>query len=331
MTESIRCYLAERDDDGTVSGNLTEVSQLDLPPGDVEIVVKYSSLNYKDALAATGHPGVVKNLPHVPGIDAVGNVLCSSDDRFAVGQAVIVTGYELGAGQWGGWSERIRVPAEWVVPLPNGLDMRTAMAYGTAGFTAAQSVRELIRNDVLPDGGAVVVTGATGGVGSLAVAILAKLGYRVTASTGKPDASEWLRSLGATDVVGRDDVLNDSKRPLSSVRFQGGIDTVGGATLASVLRSVDVNGCVAACGLVGGIELPVTVYPFILRGVRLAGITSSLCPMNHRIDIWDKLSNEWSIDDMESITTEITLAELPGQIEKILSGMIQGRILVAVS
>ena len=331
MIDSIRCYLAEQGDDGTVLGNLTEVSQIDLPDGDVEIAVKYSSLNYKDALAATGHPGVVKNLPHVPGIDAVGSVLHSSNDRFAVGQAVIVTGYELGAGQWGGWSERIRVPAEWVVPLPSGLDMRSAMIYGTAGFTAAQSVRELIRNEVLPNGGQVVVTGATGGVGCLAVAILSKLGYRVTASTGKSDASDWLQSLGAADVVGRDAVLNDSKRPLSSVRFQGGIDTVGGETLASVLRSVDVNGCVAACGLVGGIELPVTVYPFILRGVRLAGITSSLCPMNHRIDIWDKLSNEWSIDNLESITTEITLAELPGQIEKILSGKVQGRILVEVS
>ena len=331
MTDSIRCYMAERGDDGNVSGTLTKISAEDLPLGDVEIAVAYSSLNYKDALAATGHPGVARKLPHVPGIDAAGTVLQSSHSRFVSGQPVIVTGYELGAGHWGGWSERIRVPAEWVVPLPDSMTLRTAMIYGTAGFTAAQCVRELIRNEVSPDCGDVVVTGATGGVGCLAVAILSKLGYRVTASTGKIDASDWLRDLGAVAVVGRDDILNDPKRPLSSVRFQGGVDTVGGETLASVLRSVDVNGCVAACGLVGGVDLPTTVYPFILRGVRLAGITSSLCPMNQRLDIWNKLSSDWAIENIEELATEISLDELPVHVETILAGKTQGRVLVSVS
>lgn len=331
MKDSIRCYLAQRDDDGNVTGNLTQVSPTDLPAGEVEITVEYSSLNYKDALAATGHPGVARKLPHVPGIDAAGTVLSSTDNRFNTGQAVIVTGYELGAGHWGGWAERIRVPADWVVPLPPSMSTRTAMIYGTAGFTAAQCVREIIRNEVSPDRGPIAVTGATGGVGCLAVAILAKLGYRVTASTGKSSASDWLRNLGATEVVGRGEVLNDPKRPLSSARFQGGVDTVGGETLASLLRSIDVNGCVAACGLVGGVDLPTTIYPFILRGVRLAGITSALCPMNQRLEIWEKLTSEWSIDTLDMLTTEISLEELPAYVKNILAGQVQGRTVISVA
>ncbi len=327
MPNDFRCMLVRE----TESGIMHEVTRRpvsELPAGDVTIAVQWSSLNYKDALAATGNKGVAPNLPHVPGIDAAG-VVTEGTDEFPVGQNVIVTGYDLGGKHWGGLAETIRVPESWVVPLPDSLSLRDAMILGTAGFTAAQCVRELMRNEVsneLP----IVVTGATGGVGSLAVKLLRKLGYRVTAVTGKPDAKGWLMKLGADAILDRAKMDLNSTRPMLSTAFSGAVDTVGGATLSWLLKSTDVNGCVAACGMVGGTELDMTVFPFILRGVRLAGITSALCPMDERLKIWQRLSGPWKLENLDDLATEVDLESLSPAIEEILAGRVRGRVVVRI-
>jgi acrylyl-CoA reductase (NADPH) len=300
----------------------------DLPPGDVLIAAQWSSLNYKDALACQAHPGVVRKLPHVPGIDCAGTVLESVSDQFAPGQPVLVTGYDLGAGRWGGWSGQVRVPAEWVVPMPAGLTAETAMLFGTAGFTAAQSVDRLQQHGVMPDSGEVVVTGATGGVGSLAVAILAKLGYQVTAVTGKPQRGALLEELGATKILNRDQINDTSTKPLLPDRWAGAVDTVGGNTLATLLRGTRHRGCVTACGLVAGDQLPLTVYPFILRGVTLSGIDSAQCPPEPRLRIWQHLAGDWKPDGLQRLAHKITLPEIPDQVRAMMSGQTWGRILV---
>ncbi len=328
-TPEFRCIYVTRTDAG-VSRTVTHRPVTELPAGDVTIAVHWSSLNYKDALAATGNPGVAPNLPHLPGIDAAG-VVIAGGEHFSPGQRVIVTGYDLGGKHWGGWAEQIRVPHSWVVPLPETLSLRDAMVLGTAGFTAAQCVRELVRNEVPRDGKSIVVTGATGGVGSLAVMLLSRLGYRVTAVTGKADAASWLRSLGADEVIGRDQLDPTSTRPLLATRFAGAIDTVGGGTLVSLLKSTDIHGCVAACGMVGGTELPMSVFPFILRGVRLAGITSALCPMDERLKIWERLAGPWKLEGLDAVTTEVDLEALLPKIDEILAGQIRGRVVVNVS
>lgn len=329
MKPNFRCLYVTREND-TVSRCVTERPCRELPRGDVTIAVHWSSLNYKDALAATGNPAIAPHLPHVPGIDAAG-VVQTGTDRFPAGTKVIVTGYDLGGKHWGGWAEQIRVPEAWVVPLPDSLTLREAMMIGTAGFTAAQCVRELLRNEVPSDEKPLLVTGATGGVGSLAVKLLSQLGYRVTAMTGKQDAHGWLRSLGASDIISRQGLDPTSTRALFSARFQGGVDTVGGQTLVSLLKSIDVNGCVAACGMVGGNELDMSVFPFILRGVRLAGITSARCPMEERLKIWERLAGRWKPSDLDSLATEVSLGELAPKIDEILAGKIRGRVLVSVT
>jgi putative YhdH/YhfP family quinone oxidoreductase len=290
--------------------------------------VAYSSLNYKDALACQGHPGVVREFPHVPGIDCAGTVVESAVGEHRPGEDVLVTGYELGAGRWGGFAGYVRVPADWIVPLPAGLALREAMIYGTAGFTAAQCVTAIVERGIRPDRGPVVVTGATGGVGSLALAILSKLGYEVAAVTGKADRHDWLRRLGAKQVLSRGDVLDMSDRPLLSARWSAAVDTVGGRPLATILRSMQHRGCVAACGLVAGAELSISVYPFILRGVTLAGIDSAKCPRQERIEIWQKLAGPWRVERLEEIANEVTLDELPTAVERILAGQVVGRTLV---
>lgn len=332
MSESaFTCYVVSRDDAGQLQRALSRRSWDDLPQGDVLIRVSWSSVNYKDGLAATGHPGVAKNLPHVPGIDAAGVVVESSSADVSKGDQVLVTGYELGAGIWGGWSEYVRVPAQWVVPIPEGLTMRSAMALGTAGFTAAQCVWELEHHGIGPELGEVVVTGATGGVGCVAVQLLAKLGYAVVASTGKRDREDWLKARGAVRVVGREDVMDSSDRPLLKTRWAGAIDTVGGPTLVTLLRSTDVQGCVAACGLVGGDQLPsLSVYPFILRGIVLAGITSALCPRRRRLELWNRLAGPWSLESLESVTSEIGMDQLDSCVDEILRGQVVGRRVVKV-
>ena len=247
-----------------------------------------------------------------------------------VGDQVIVTSYELGVERWGGWSQYVRVPAAWVVPLPQGLSLADSMSLGTAGLTAGLCVRALEHHEVVPDAGEVLVTGATGGVGSLSVMLLAKIGYKVVAVSGKPERAGWLRELGAAEVMGRDKVLNESKRPLLSARWAGAIDTVGGAMLAALLRAVKSEGCVAACGVVGGAEVNTSVYPFILRGVTLRGIETAWCPMHRRREVWDLLAGAWKLNSLNSICETIGLAELEGKVQQLLAGSNVGRTVVDV-
>jgi acrylyl-CoA reductase (NADPH) len=325
---SFPAFVARKDTDGRVTARVERLTVDELPAGEVLIRVAYSSLNYKDALASQGHPGVVRTLPHVPGIDCAGTVEESSSPDYRPGDQVIVTGYDLGSGQWGGYAEFVRVPAEWIVPLSTDLTLRETMIYGTAGFTAAQCVSAITARGIEPGHGPVVVTGSTGGVGSIAVAILAKLGYEVEAVTGKLEHHEWLRKLGACTILNRDDLNDDSDRPLLRSRWAAAVDTVGGKPLATILRSTQHRGCVAACGLVAGTDLPLTIYPFILRGVMLAGIDSANCPLPERLEMWRKLSWPWRIAQLDSLADEITLDELPDRIQKILAGQIVGRTVV---
>ncbi|MEX2175545.1 MAG: acryloyl-CoA reductase [Pirellulaceae bacterium] len=326
----MRCLLVTKDEAGKIHREIADRTTADLPPGDVLVRVRYSSLNYKDALAAQGNLGVVRKLPHVPGIDAAGTVAESSDPRFPSGSEVLITGYELGAGHWGGWAEYVRVPADWVVPLPAGMSLKETMILGTAGFTAAQCVQAIVLNGVLPADGEIVVTGSTGGVGSLAVLLLAKLGYNVVAVTGKPAEEPRLREWGARRVVGRDDVVKDRAKPLLAARWAGAVDTVGGDTLATILRETQNYGVVSACGLVGGVDLPLTVHPFILRGVTLAGIGSAALPYDRRLEIWNKLSGPWRIECLESLATTIGLNDLEQYVQRILRGEVVGRTVVAL-
>jgi len=284
--ETFRCFLVTKDAGGQVHAEIAQRRLSDLPAGDTLIRVAYSSLNYKDALAATGHPGVNKQFPHIPGVDAAGRVVECGSGKFSAGAPVLVTGFDMGANRWGGWGEYVQVPSEWVVPLPTALSLRDSMILGTAGFTAGLCVDALEKHGVLPDSGDVVVTGASGGVGTFAVALLARLGYRVTAITGKASAHEYLQRLGAAAVLGRDQVDDRSGKPLLSSRWAGAVDTVGSHILGTLLRATRHSGCVAACGLAAGSDLPVSVYPFILRGVALAGIDAAWGSVTPRHDIW---------------------------------------------
>ena len=315
--------------DESIACEVETLSVDDLPPGNVVIEVEYSALNFKDALATQAHPGVVRKLPHVPGVDCAGTVSTSSDDRYQPGHNVLVTGYDLGAPAWGGFSQFVRVPADWVVKLPADFSPRDAMLYGTAGFTAAQCLSAIVHHSVTPDSGEVVVTGSTGGVGTVAIALLAHLGYPVVAVTGKPDQAEPLQQLGAQEIIPREAVNDTSSKPLLSERWAAAVDTVGGNTLATILRSTKHRGCVTACGLVGGHDLPMTVYPFILRGVTLAGIDSAKCPRGPREKIWEHLFGDWNVlDRLQPLAREVTLTELPAETEKMLAGDNSGRILV---
>ena len=328
MPADFQCLLVEKDAAGKLHRALARRPLTDLPAGEVLIHVRYSSLNYKDALAAEAHPGVVRKLPHVPGIDAAGVVEESSSPQVRVGDEVIVTSYDLGAAQWGGWAEYIRVPANWVVPRPSGLSLREAMILGTAGFTAAQCVQAILLNGVVPSTGEIVVTGATGGVGCLAVMLLRQLGYCVVAVTGKPELESRLKSWGANRVISRSDVIDSSPKPLFGSKWAGAVDTVGGSTLATILKSTKEYGVVSACGLVGGTDLPLTVHPFILRGVILAGISSQNLPANRRNDIWQKLAGEWKPAHLDDVDTEIGLEQAEEYVQKILKGEIVGRTIV---
>jgi acrylyl-CoA reductase (NADPH) len=325
------CFLVEKDAAGSVRRGTSRRPITELPPGNVLIRVDFSSLNYKDALACEAHPGVVRKLPHVPGIDAAGTVVESSDPRFRPNDAVVVTGNDLGSGQWGGWAEYIRVPASWVVPLPDGLSLQESMILGTAGFTAAQCVQAIVHNGVKPDAGEIVVTGATGGVGCLAVKLLAKLGYTVVAVTGKPQLESRLKSWGASRIIGREDVLKPTDRPLLSARWAGAVDTVGGDTLTTIIRETKPYGVVSACGLVGGEKLNLSVHPFILRGVLLAGIGSALLPCDQRVEIWRKLSHEWRLEGLDGLATTVKLADVEPFVQRILQGQIVGRTVVATA
>lgn len=330
MSSHPRCFQVTKDEHGQVRRQVVPLPIDRLPPGEVLIRVHFSSLNYKDALAAEAHPGVVRTLPHVPGIDAAGSVESDASGTYRAGEEVLVTSYGLGAEQWGGWSDLIRVPAQWVVPRPQGLTLREAMILGTAGFTAAQCVQALLTNGINPNAGEVVVTGATGGVGCLAVMMLAQLGFTVVAVTGKPDLEAKLISWGASRVIGRSEVASDSPKPLLPGKWAGGIDTVGGQTLATILRETKNYGVVAACGLVGGTELPLTVHPFILRGVILAGISSQSLPAERRQQVWQQLAGPWKPRQLDDVATTIGLDNLEEAIQRILRGQIVGRTVVSL-
>ena len=299
----------------------------ELPHGNVLVRVVYSSLNYKDALSAIGNKGVTRKYPHTPGIDAAGIVEESESDAFTKGDSVIVTSYDLGMNTSGGFGQYIRIPSEWVVRLPDHLSLKESMIYGTAGFTAGLSVYEIAEN-LNPGDGEVLVTGATGGVGSMAVAILSKLGYDVVAASGKPEAENFLSGLGARRMVSREEVVDESSRPLLKGAWAGVVDTVGGDILATAIKATNPGGTVTCCGNVASPNLPLTVFPFILRGVRLMGIDSQNCPMAHRADVWQKLSAEWKFDQLETIYQEVGLTDLNPYIDKILEGGITGRIVV---
>lgn len=300
----------------------------ELPDGEVLIWVKYSSLNYKDALSAEGNRGVTKNYPHTPGVDAAGVVEDSTVDEFRPGDEVLVTGYDLGMNTSGGFAEYIRVPADWLVRCPENLSLRESMAYGTAGFTACLSVFKLMGNGVTPDQGEVLVTGAPGGVGSIALSILAKSGYQVVAVNGMIDEKDYLLSLGAKEVISVDEAVDKSGRPLLRARWAGGIDSVGGEILATTIKSTQYGGTVTCCGNAAAADLPLSVYPFILRGISLLGIDSVNCPAALRRQIWDKISRDWKLEHLDSISTEISLEELDQRIDLILQGKHKGRAIV---
>jgi len=328
MSEQFKALLVEQPEPKTFTRTIVTRSLDDLPEGELVIRVAWSSLNFKDALSATGHPGVTRGFPHTPGIDAAGTVVSDASGRFAPGAEVLVTGFDLGMETDGGFGQLIRIPAAWAVPLPAGLSARESMIYGTAGFTAALSVWKMAGNGVAPDHGDILVTGATGGVGSVAVAILAKAGYRVVASSGKATEKAFLEKLGAAEVIAREAVLEGAERPMMKERWAGVIDCVGGDTLAAAVKSTRYGGTVTCCGLVGSIDLNVNVYPFILRGVSLLGIDSVQCPMAPRLKVWEKLAGDWKVPQLEELASECGLAELEEKISAILQGQLKGRTIV---
>jgi len=307
---------------------IQERSVDDLPDGEVLIRVRYSSLNYKDVLSASGNRGVTRRYPHTPGIDAAGEVAASDSENFKPGDKVLCCCYNLGMNISGGFGQYIRVPAAWVMACPAELSLKEAMMYGTGGFTAALSVEKLIAYGVKPEGGKVLVTGATGGVGSVSVAILAKAGFQVVAASGKSDQAEFLQGLGAAEVVGREAITDKKGMALLKTKWGGVIDTVGGEILATALKSVKYGGVVTCCGNVASPELATTVYPFILRGVSLVGIEAAECDMATRERVWGKLAGQWRLAGIEEMVVEAGLADLPQQIELMLAGQHRGRTVV---
>lgn len=329
---SFRAVLAAEPDGP--SGRVSTIEEAELPDGDVTIRVGWSSLNYKDGLAVTGKGKVVRSFPMVAGVDLAGTVETSASPAFSPGDGVLVTGFGLGEERFGGLAELARVRSEWIVPLPKGLDARQAMILGTAGLTSMLCVMALEQHGLsatATGGLPVVVTGAAGGVGSVAVAVLAGLGYDVAAASGRDEQEAYLRRLGASTIVRRAELAEAPPRPLDKERWAAGVDAVGGTTLATVLRQTRYGGCVAACGLAGGAELPTTVHPFILRGVTLAGIESARCPIGVRTLAWQRLASELAPELLEEIAVDAALKDVPRLADAILAGRIRGRVVVAVS
>lgn len=315
--------------DGVYGAQVRDVDEAQLPEGDVTVAVDYSTLNYKDALAITGKGPVVRRFPMVPGIDFAGVVTASASPDFIPGQAVVLNGWGVGETHWGGLAETARVKSDWLIPLPGRFDSRRAMAIGTAGYTAMLCVLALERHGIGPDAGEIVVTGASGGVGGIAISLLSKLGYRVCAVTGRPQEAGYLHGLGAASVIDRKD-LSEPGKPLAKERWAGAVDTVGGTVLANVCAATAYRGVVTACGLAGGMDFPATVAPFILRGVTLAGIDSVMCPKADRIEAWSRLAADLDLDKLAAITHEIGLSEAVAKAEDLLAGHVRGRLVVDV-
>jgi acrylyl-CoA reductase (NADPH) len=313
--------------EGNYFSTIKEMPFNTLAQGQVLIKVHYSSLNYKDALSASGNKGVTRNYPHTPGIDAVGTIVSSLSNKFKVEDKVIATSYDLGMNTDGGFGQYIQVPEDWAVKLPENLSMKEAMIIGTAGLTAGISVLRLSET-VKPEDGPIVVSGATGGVGSLSIAILKKIGYKIAAITGKETERDFLIKLGADEIIMRKDFEEPEKRPLLKPAFAGAIDTVGGVILENIIKSISPMGVVTCCGNVASPKLDLTVFPFILRGISLIGIDSQNYPMTYREKVWDKLSNDWKTDTLTETCTEITLNELEGKIDLMLKGKLKGRTVV---
>jgi acrylyl-CoA reductase (NADPH) len=320
--------LVLHEEGGKVVPRVETVDEARLPPGEVTVAVEYSTLNYKDGMILEGQGRLVRAYPHVPGVDFAGTVLHSDSPEFRPGDPVILTGWRVGELHWGGYAERARVPASFLVRRPDGLTAKQAMAIGTAGFTAMLAVIALEKHGLAPAAGDVLVTGAAGGVGSIAVSLLAALGYRVAASTGRPELREYLEGLGATALIDRAALAAKPVRPLDRERWAGAVDAVGGMTLATVLTQLNYRASVAACGLAGGSDLPATVIPFLLRGVNLLGIDSVMCPRAERIKAWDRLARDLPLAKLEAMTRTVPLAEVPALAPRILKGEVRGRIVI---
>ena len=328
---SFQALLVEKNDDGKTSASVQQLDESRLPEGDVTIDVEYSTLNYKDGLCIGPGGGLVRNYPHIPGIDLAGTVAESSNKDYKQGDKVVLTGWRVGEAWWGGYSQKARVKGEWLVPLPEGISTQQAMAVGTAGFTAMLAVMALQDHGLEPDQGPVLVTGGAGGVGSVAVAILSNLGFEVAAVTGRPEAADYLRSLGATTIVDRSEINETVKRPLEAESWSGCVDAVGGDMLARVLGQMKYGASVAAVGLAGGAQLPATVIPFLLRGVNLLGIDSVMQPFDNRLRAWQRLTQSLPMEKLEAMVTPATLSDLPELGKQILKGQVRGRVVVDVN
>ncbi|RMA42353.1 acryloyl-CoA reductase [Rhodophyticola porphyridii] len=328
----MRALIVEKNEDtGKTSAQVQEIDEARLPDGEVTVAVEYSTLNYKDGLCIGPGGGLVRTYPHVPGIDFAGTVETSDDPRYAPGDKVVLTGWRVGEVHWGGYAEKARVKADWLVPLPEGLSTRQAMAVGTAGFTAMLAVMALEDHGLTPEKGEVLVTGAAGGVGSVATAILGNLGYRVAGVTGRPEQEAYLKSLGAERIVAREEINETVKRPLEAETWAGCVDAVGGAMLARVLGQMAYGGSVAAVGLAGGAALPATVIPFLLRGVNLLGIDSVMQPYDNRVRAWGRIARDLPMEKLEAMIHPAGLADLPELGAAILKGGVRGRVVVDVT
>ena len=326
-----KALVVEKNEDGKTSATVQELSLDQLPAGDVTVAVDYSTVNYKDGLCVGPGGGLVRNYPHIPGIDFAGTVEASDDDRYKQGDKVVLTGWRVGESHWGGYAQKARVKADWLVPLPKGIDTRQAMAIGTAGFTAMLAVMALEDHGLTPENGPVLVTGAAGGVGSVATAILANLGYEVAAVTGRPEMADYLKSLGATQIVAREEINEIVKRPLEGEMWAGCVDAVGGNMLARVLGQMKYGASVSSVGLAGGAGLTATVIPFLLRGVNLLGIDSVMQPYAKRIRAWDRLASDLPLDKLEAMIFPARLQDLSQLGQDILKGNIKGRVVVDVN
>ncbi len=316
---------------GKVTASIQDLEDTRLPDGDVTVAVDYSNLNYKDGMIVNGLGRLVRQYPHVPGVDFAGTVSESAHSDFAVGDKVVLTGWRVGEAHWGGYAQKARVKGDWLVPLPKALDTKRAMAIGTAGFTAMLAVMALEEHGLTPEKGEVLVTGAAGGVGSVAVAVLAKLGYQVAASTGRAATHDYLRTLGATSIVERAELAEPAARPLDKERWAGAIDSVGGTTLAHLLTQMAYQGSVAAVGLAGGNKLETTVIPFLLRGVNLLGIDSVMCPAERRKAAWQRLTIDLPLDKLDGMINEAALGDVPRLAGEILKGQVKGRAVIDVN